>query len=93
MFQPPLAAGEGLLLVQGRESRAEAAIHMLFMRTDLTAVWTNADYEVVDVQIAHRWHPLVIPKKPAKYVLEIAPERFTEFEIGDRLRFETPNLD
>jgi len=79
-------------LVQKRESRLDAAIHMLFMRIDIGVVWVNSDLEVVDLRIARRWRPFYIPKAPAKYILEIAVDRFNEFNLGDKLDFEPENL-
>jgi uncharacterized membrane protein (UPF0127 family) len=88
MFSPPLAMDEGILLVQKRENRTDASIHMFFMRMDLTAVWVNTNGEVVDVRLARRWWPMYIPKEPALSILEIWAERISEFQIGDRLRFD-----
>lgn len=90
MFHRPLKAEEGILLVQKRENRMDAAIHMFFMRMDLTVVWLNTAREVVDVQLAKQWRPVYTPRKPAKYVMEISTEQLEGFQIGDRLRFENP---
>lgn len=88
MFRRHLGLKEGLLLVQGRDSRWEAAIHMLGMLMDITVVWINTDMEVVDVRHAKRWRPIYVPKLPARYVLEIAPERLRDFKIGDEIQFD-----
>jgi len=88
MFRRELAADEGLLLVQKRENRGEAAIHMLFMFVDLAVVWINAAHQVVDVRHARRWRLIYTPKSPAKYVLELPAQRLAEFQIGDQLQFE-----
>ena len=91
-FRRQLAANDGLLLVQKRENRADAAIHMLFVWIDLAVVWVNADHKIVDVRLARRWRPFYIPQKPARYVLETAAKRLPEFQVGDRLRFEETNM-
>jgi uncharacterized membrane protein (UPF0127 family) len=88
MFHPPLAADDGILLVQKRENRTDAAIHMLFMRMDLTIVWLNTACEVVDVQLAKRWRLVYTPRKPARYVMEISKEQIEAFQVGDRLQFD-----
>jgi uncharacterized membrane protein (UPF0127 family) len=88
-FQSTIPQGWGLLLVQERENRVEAAIHMLFMFCDLVVVWINTSLEVVDVQYAKAWHLSYIPKKPAKYVLELSQKHIHDFCIGDQLRFES----
>ena len=86
-FRHRLAPDEGLLLVQRRESRLDAAIHMLAVFTDLAVIWINADYTVVDAVHAKAWHLAYLPKRPAKYVLEIHPKRITDFKIGDKVTF------
>jgi uncharacterized membrane protein (UPF0127 family) len=88
MFRSSLAPGEGLILVQGRESRLDAAIHMLFVFTDLAVIWINSENVVVDTVLARAWRPAYIPRQAAKYILEIHPERLTEFKIGDRVEFQ-----
>jgi uncharacterized membrane protein (UPF0127 family) len=93
MLRRSLALDEGLLLVQKRENRTESAIHMLFMFIDLTVVWINAAYQVVDVKLARRWRLVYAPQAPAKYVLELPAHRFDEFQIGDQLQFDEANLD
>ncbi|MBS1249393.1 MAG: hypothetical protein MAG431_00972 [Chloroflexi bacterium] len=80
---------EGLLLVQGRQNRLDAAIHMLGVFTDLAVIWLNEDQEVVDRRLARSWRPLYVPRHPALYILELAPERWEDFQVGDRLNFET----
>lgn len=87
-FQRKPAPHQGLLLVQGRESRLDAAIHMLGVWMDLTVVWINRSKEVVDVQLARAWRPVYVPKKPALYKLEMAAEHLADFKVGDRLKFE-----
>jgi uncharacterized membrane protein (UPF0127 family) len=65
---------------------------MLFMRMDLAAVWINNDCQVVDVRHARRWRPMYLPRKPARYVLETAPEQISHFLAGDRVAFEEISL-
>jgi len=91
-FRRQLATNDGLLLVQKRENRTDAAIHMLFVWINLAVVWVNADHEIVDVRLAHRWRPFYMPQKPARFVLEASAERLPEFQVGDRLRFEKTNV-
>jgi uncharacterized membrane protein (UPF0127 family) len=87
MFRRQIPLQEGLLLVQSKDSQMDSAIHMLFCFTDLTAVWITSKYEVVDVRLAKKWAPAYIPRKPAKYVLELHPSRLGEFQIGDMVQF------
>lgn len=87
-FRRQLALDEALVLVEPAESRAGASIHMLGMRFDLCIVWLDGDLNVVDVQSARRWRSLLLPAKPARYVIECSPSRYAEFQIGDQIEFE-----
>lgn len=88
MFHKELARNEGLLLVQPRESRLDASIHMLFVWFDLGIVWLNDKMTVADVCLAKAWRPAYFPKAPARYVLEIRPERLRDFQVGQRIALE-----
>jgi uncharacterized membrane protein (UPF0127 family) len=86
-FRARLSQNEGLLLVGKRDSRLDSSIHMLFVPFDLSVIWINAAMQVVDKLLAKSWRPAYFSKQPAKYVLEIHPERWGNFEIGDRVEF------
>ncbi len=87
MFRSHLGGDEGLLLVQSRENRVDASIHMLFVFTDLAVIWINSEKIVVDKVLARAWRPFYAPSGPAKYILEITPGRLSEFETGDQIEF------
>jgi uncharacterized membrane protein (UPF0127 family) len=86
-FRSQLEADEGLLLVGGRDSRIESSIHMFFVPFDLSVIWINSAMQVVDKVLARAWRPAYFPKHPARYVLEIHPKRWGDFEIGDGVEF------
>jgi len=83
-----LARDEGLLLVGTRDSRLDSSIHMLFVLFDLSVLWINSEMKVVDKVLARSWRPAYFSKQPARYVLEIHPERWGDFEIGDMVQFK-----
>jgi uncharacterized membrane protein (UPF0127 family) len=87
MFRSKLEREEGLLLVEARDSRLDTSIHMLFVFMDLAVIWINSEYSVVDSVLARAWHPAYAPHQPARYILEIHPDRLDEFKIGDRVEF------
>ncbi|MGD8458546.1 MAG: DUF192 domain-containing protein [Anaerolineales bacterium] len=78
----------GLLLVQSKDSRIDTAIHMFGVFIDLGIIWINTAGEVVDKCLAKRWLTIKSPKQPARYILEIVPDRLHEFNIGDKIYFE-----
>jgi len=89
MFRERLDPNDGLLLVQGqRDSRIDASIHMLFVPFDLNVVWINTEMTVVDKVIAKAWRPAYVPAKPACYILEIHPDRWDDYQVGDIVEFQ-----
>ena len=86
-FRSELSRDEGLLLVGKRDSHLDSSIHMLFVPFDLSVIWINSAMQVVDKVLAKSWRPAYFSKQPARYVLEIHPERWGDFEIGDGVDF------
>lgn len=87
-FRRSLPPEEALLLVGGRESRAEAAIHMFFVFFPIAAIWLDRSGRVVDAVLARPFRPFYAPCAPARYVLEGPPELLDMVTVGDRLEFE-----
>jgi uncharacterized membrane protein (UPF0127 family) len=87
-FRSRLPRDEGLLLVGKRDSRLDSSIHMFFVPFDLSVIWIDSEMRVVDKVLAKSWRPAYFSKQPARYVLEIHPERWGDFEIGDGVEFK-----
>ena len=87
MFRQRLDLDDGLLLVEKRDSRLDTSIHMFFVPFDLAVFWINSDMTVVDKVIAKSWKPAYFPKSDAKFTLEIHPNRWADYEIGDKVEF------
>lgn len=87
-FRSRLERNEGLILAGTRDSRIDSAIHMLFVPFDLSVIWINSGMQVVDKVLAKSWRPAYFSKQSAQYVLEIHPERWGDFEIGDKVEFK-----
>jgi uncharacterized membrane protein (UPF0127 family) len=90
-FRKSLPIKTGLMLVQSRDSRMDASIHMLFMWMDLAVVWINSSLQVVDVKLARRWKLAYLPQQPARYVLELPVDCQADFVVGDVVKFERRN--
>ena len=88
MFRSRLEPNDGLLLVEKRDSRLETSIHMFFVPFDLAVFWINSEMTVVDKVIAKSWHPAYFSKADAQYTLEIHPDRFGDYEIGNKVEFK-----
>jgi uncharacterized membrane protein (UPF0127 family) len=87
-FRRKLPLNRGLLLVQNRESRLDAAIHMAFVWMDLAVIWISSSGKVVDAKLARAWRPLYVPRKAASYVLELNAVHLNDFSLGDRVDIE-----
>lgn len=87
MFTRSIQANGGLFFINPSEDRINSAIHMFFMGYDLSIIWVDSSYRVVDKVIAHRWKTLAAPQKKAKYILETHVDRFAEYNFGDTLEF------
>lgn len=87
-FRSRLGRDDGLVLVGKRDSRLDSSIHMLFVSFDLSVIWVNSGMQVVDKVLAKPWRPAYFSKQPARFVLELHPERWGDFEIGDTVEFK-----
>ncbi len=87
-FRSNLGRHDGLVLAGKRDSRVDSSIHMFFVSFDLAVIWINSDMQVVDKVLARSWKPAYFSKEPAKYVLEVHPDRWEEFQVGDRVKFK-----
>jgi uncharacterized membrane protein (UPF0127 family) len=85
MLTPSILPEDGVLIDEHRDSIAGTSIHMLFMNYDIAVVWVNSQLKVVDTRLARRWRPMYAPAKPARYVLELHPDRLPDFQPGDRV--------
>ncbi len=88
MFRRRLEGDEGLLLINRREDRLDAAIHMFFVFFPIAVIWLDADGGVVDTRLARPFRPIYVPSAPAKDVLEGPPALLEQVDVGDQLGFE-----
>jgi len=85
MFSRELKPNNGIIIVEKNESRMNTAIHMMFMKYDITVLWLDKKMVVIDKILAKRWVPYYSSKKPAQYVVELHQSKFSEYLIGDEL--------
>ena len=83
-----LARDEGLVLVGRKDSRIDSSIHMFFVSFDLAVIWVNSEMQVVDKVLARSWKPAYFSKRPARFVLEVHPDRWDDFQVGDKVQFK-----
>ena len=78
----------GLLFVNASDSKANSAIHMLFMFMQIGVIWVNSDRVVVDKKLAKPWRLAYVPAASAKYFIEARPSILERVDIGDTLNFD-----
>lgn len=88
MFRKEIHPNSGLILSENSESILNTSIHMLFMNFDITAIWINKDWLVVDKHLAKKWHLAYVSHVPALHVLELHASQFENFSIGDKLEIQ-----
>ena len=88
MFRRTLAVDEVYVFVEGRESVALTAIHMLFVFFPIAVFWLNNDREVVDKVLARPFRLHYAPSRPARYFIEGDPALLDCVQIGDRLDWD-----
>ena len=87
-FRRSIEPDEGLLLVQSQDSRLDTAIHMLFVPFQLAVIWIDTSLTVVDKVLARPWRLAYLPARPARYILEVHPDRLGEYRIEDTVEFQ-----
>ncbi|MDP3728432.1 MAG: DUF192 domain-containing protein [bacterium] len=87
MFHSKLNSGEALLLLANKESIAQTSIHTFFVFFPIDVLWINEKKEIVDKKTVFPFHPLLSPKAPAKYVLEMGFGQLEKVKIGETISF------
>ena len=88
-FRRELGAGDGLVLVEKKDSKLATSIHMLFVSFDLAVIWVNDAGVVVDTVLAKPWKLSYAPQSPARYVIEGHPDLLEQVQIGDKITFQS----
>ncbi|HEX6385154.1 MAG TPA: DUF192 domain-containing protein [Anaerolineae bacterium] len=86
-FRRKLGPDEGLVLVERADSRASAAITMLFVFFDLGVLWVNDAGRIVDTVLARPWRLSYVPQAPARYVVEGHPRLLQQVKAGEHIQF------
>jgi len=88
MFSRPLKKNEAVILKSREESKFETSIHMFFVFFTIDVVWVNDKKEVVDVKNNIKsFTPLIIPRNPARYIIELPKGSGRHFKIGNKVNF------
>ncbi len=77
-------ACEGIYFKFPIEGKVFTAIHTLFMKKPLLALWMDQNNNIVDKKITKPWH-VYSPDKKSKYLLEISPSEYNFWNVGDKI--------
>ena len=87
-FAKPLRKGQAIILAAKEESIMETTIDMFFVFFPIDVLWLNKEKEVVDIKRNVKpFTPMAIPRKPAKYVIELKKNLTSQIKIGDKIEF------
>jgi uncharacterized membrane protein (UPF0127 family) len=87
-FSKPLKKGQAMLFISPEESCLYTSIDMFFVFFSIDIIWLNSDKEIIDIRRNIKpFTPLVTPKKPAKYVIELPVNSSNFLKIGNKLKF------
>lgn len=88
MFSLPLKKETGIILVAKEESILETSIHMFFVFYPIDIIWLNKKKQVIDKKSSvFPFTPILRPKEPAKYVLELPQGTAANVLLGATLDF------
>ncbi|MBT4334712.1 DUF192 domain-containing protein [archaeon] len=89
MFSKPLKSGEAIILEAKEEGIIETTLHMLFVFYPIDILWLNKKLEIVDIKRkVLPFKPWIVPKSPAKFVVEMKSGAAKTLKIGDVLKFK-----
>ncbi len=89
MFTKPLKHGDAIILESPVEGILETTLHMLFVFYPIDILWLNAEREIVDLRRkVMPFRPWIVPKKAAKYVVEMKSGSAKSLKVGDKLKFK-----
>jgi len=87
-FAKPLRRGQAIVLEAVKESTMETTIDMFFVFFPIDVLWLNKEKEVIDLRRSVKpFTPMIIPRKPAKYVVELKKGVTNNIKIGDKIEF------
>ena len=87
-FAKRLKKGQAIILEANEESIFETTIDMFFVFFPIDVLWVNSNKEVVDIRRSVKpFTPVITPRKPAKYVIELPRGSTDHINLGDVLSF------
>ncbi len=93
MFSKSLRMNEALLIKisSTSNSRISSSIHTLFVFFSIDVAWLDENFKVLDIKTNIKpFTPLIIPKKPARYILEANSNTFKDIKINQKINQKLP---
>ena len=87
-FSKPLKDKQAIILESESENILENMIDMLFVFFPIDVLWLDKNKRVVDLRRNVKpFTPIAIPKRPAKYIIELKKGMTNNINLGDELKF------
>jgi len=86
MFKRDLAKDEAWIFEIDKPGRLSSGVHTFFCLSDILVVWLNEKSEVIDLKVMKPFS-MKIPRKEAKWVIEMSPKLRKLVNLGDKLVF------
>ncbi len=77
-----------LLFVFDKKGKLRNSIHSFFVFFPFDAVWLDEEYRVIQVDRVKPFRPLVIPKKQAKFLVEMPVGKAEGLKPGEKIRLK-----
>lgn len=85
MFHGDLSEEQGVWLDMDKQTRFFSAIHMMFVFFPISVFWLDRQGIVVDKTLARPFVPFYMPRRPARYIVELHASRLSMADVGDHL--------
>lgn len=85
-----LPADEVLIFHFSESGRWSCAIHSCLVQFPFAALWLDQEGQVVDLRARVRpWRLLILPRRPARTLIEAHPDLMKRIKLGDKLAWES----
>lgn len=87
-FRKKIKSGEALILVASDENYFETTLDMFFVFFPIDVLWLDNNKRIVDMKENLRpFTPMITPRKPARYVIELPRGSIKNMKLGDEIKF------
>jgi uncharacterized membrane protein (UPF0127 family) len=93
MFRRRLGIEQGIWMDMDCTTRALSSIHMVFVFFPISVFWLDRNGIIVDKKLARPFRFFYLPRRPARFVLELHASKFDCARIGDALHLVASSME